>query len=212
MGFKMRKIAEEVKQEAIRLRIEERLGIDDIRHRTGLSVGTLSVLLRDYPLSKEEVFEKMSQSSLRNNPLRKYLPPVSGFARQLEGEKLGTGRKGRIAEAAVALRLARLGYEIWRSMFEGSKVDFAVTRPASQRFIRLQVKWARRAKYGRPHVTIPNGEGKKVRHFKREYSDFIVAYDMESDTAFVLPAEVCEGKWNKSCDEEYAEAWHLLGI
>ena len=43
-------------------------------------------------------------------------------------------------------------------------------------------------------------------------SDFIVAYDMETDTAFVVPAEVCEDKWSKSCDEQYAEAWHLLGI
>ncbi len=54
----MKKISQEVKQEALRLRVAERLGIDDIRRQTGLSVGTLSVLLRGYPLTDEEVKQK----------------------------------------------------------------------------------------------------------------------------------------------------------
>ncbi len=206
----MRRIADELKQEAIRLRLTERLGIDAIKQRTGLSVGTLSVLLRSYPLTLQEVREKKSRSAVQSNQNRKYTPDLSKVIAMVEGEELSTERKGRIAEAAIALRLAILGYEIWRSMFEGNKVDLAVSRSGDQKFVRLQVKWARRDTYGRPHFYIPNGGGRRIRHFKREYSDFIVAYDMESDTAFVIPAVVCEGKWHKTCDEQYAEAWYLL--
>ncbi len=57
-----------------------------------------------------------------------------------------------------------------------------------------------------------NGEHGKIRRLTRDRCDFVVAYDLETDTAFVIPVEVCEGKYYKACDEKYAEAWHLLGI
>jgi hypothetical protein len=206
----MKTIPTEVKQEAIRLRVEERLGIDEIRRLTGLSVGTLSMLLREYPLSSEEVQDKMSQSSRRNNPLRKYRPNLSKVAEMMAGQTLSTAQKGRAAEAAVAFRLAMLGYDVLRNMFEGSRVDFTVTRPGSDKYIRLQVKWAKRGIQGRPFFDTRNGEHGKVRRMSRETCDFVVAYDLETDTAFVIPVEKCEQVLSKSCDEEYAEAWHLL--
>ena len=208
----MRKIPVELKQQAIKLRLEERLGIDEIKQRTGLSVGTLSMLLREYPLSPEEVKDKMSQSSRRNNPLRKYQPEQSRFAAMVAGEHLSTARKGQIAEAAVAFRLAVLGYEVLRSIFEGSKVDFTVTRPGTEKYVRLQVKWAKRGVMGRPLFAPRNGEHGEIRHISHKYCDFVAAYDLETDTAFVIPVSSCEGMMYKTCDVKYAEAWHLLGI
>ena len=206
----MKKISHETRQEAIRLRVEERLGIDDIKERTGLSVGTLSMLLREYPLSRDEVRDKMSQSSRRNNPLRKYNPSPAKLVALVEGQELSTARKGRIAEAAVAFRLALMGYEILRDMFEGNRTDFTVTRSGSDKYVRLQVKWARRVTHGRPFFDTRNGEHGKIRHLNRQYCDFVVSYDLETDTAYVIPVQVCEGLTNKSCDEQYVEAWYLL--
>ena len=208
----MRKISAELKEEAIRLRLEERLGIDEIKQRTGLSIGTLSMLLRKYPLSPEEVKEKMSRSALRSNPVRKYSTEQSKFAAMVDGESLSTERKGQLAEAAVAYRLALLGYEVWRSVFEGNRVDFLVARPGVDRYLRLQVKWAKRGEEGRPFVELRNGEHGKIRYVSRASCDFVIGYDLESDTAFVTPVELCEGRSSKSCEETYTEAWHLLGI
>jgi len=203
-------IPNEVKELAIRLRREERLSIDDIQAITGLSVGTLSVLLKPYPLTKDEVRTKMSESALRNNPLRKYNPEPSKILQMVADEELSTERKGRIAEAAVMFRLAVLGYDVLRSVFEGLSVDCFAYRAESDKTVRLQVKWARREKHGRPLFQVCNGEKNKFRC--KERFDFFVGYDLETDTAFVVPAELCEGKRLKACDEEYAEAWHLLGI
>lgn len=202
----------ERKQEAIRLRREERLSLDEICARTGISVGTLSVLLRDDPLSEDEVKAKMTQSALRNNSLRKYNPEPSKFARLVEGQDLSTERKGQIAEAAVLFRLVLHGYEVSKALFDGSKVDWLVSRRGGTQFVRVQVKWARRGEMGRPLIVLRNGEHGKVRHISRHYCDVVVGYDLECDTAFVIPINLCEGLQAKSCDEQCAEAWHLLGI
>ncbi len=201
-------IPPEVKAEAIRLRVEERLSIDEIKAKTGLSVGTLSTLLRDLPLSSEEVFQKMSSSSVRNNPLRAYNPKQSQLAQALAGEQLTRERKGRIAETAVLLRLVARGYEVWHSQFDCHRVDWLVSRPAGDKYVRIQVRWARRQKWGRPLFMT----SKKNRSpLDKSVCDFVVGYDLETDTAFVYPVEKV-GQTLQSCNPEYAEAWHLLGI
>ena len=207
-----KKIPDEVKQEAVRLRTEERLGLEQIKRRTGLSKGTLSGLLRDIPLTVDEIRRRVSQATLRANASRRHRSNRSKFAQMVDGKDLSTERKGQIAEAAVWLRLILLGYEIRRSLFEGSRDDCLVSRPGVERRIRLQVKWARQFEEGRPMFAVCNGEHGKIRRLTRDYCDFVVAYGLESDTAFVIPVEVCEGKYYKACDEKYAEAWHLLSI
>jgi hypothetical protein len=128
------------------------------------------------------------------------------------GQPLSTERKGQIAEAAVLYRLALLGYEVWRANFEGNQVDWLVSRAGLSKHIRLQVKWAKRDKQGRPLFQVSRGDGARVRYLSQAQCDFVVGYDLETDTAFVTPIQVCEGKRVKACDPEYAEAWHLLGI
>lgn len=205
-------IPDEKKREAIRLRVEERLSLDEIEKRMGISRGTLSPLLKEYPLTDEELHERRARGFNKLNKERgKYTPVLSKFMGWITGKRLSTDRKGQIAEAAVLLRLRFLDYEILMPS-ENSRMDFVVTRPDSSEFVRLQVKWARRADEGRPFVNLRNGEGKHIRRVSRATCDFIIGYDMETDTAYVMPISDCEGKNAKSCDEQYAEAWHLLGI
>jgi transcriptional regulator with XRE-family HTH domain len=45
------------KKEALRLRLEEHLSLEQISQRTGLAKSTLSVALRDHPLTKERIDE-----------------------------------------------------------------------------------------------------------------------------------------------------------
>src|SRR5262249_14869544 len=134
----------------------------------------------------------------------------SKYAAWVQGEVLDRRRKGQITEAAVLFRLALLGYEVWRSEFDCNGVDWLVSRPGGHSRVRLQVRWARRAKYGRPAFnTLKRGRMRQT--LSDSDCDFVVAYDLETDTAFVCPvgevaANLC------SCKRRYAEAWTLLGI
>lgn len=161
-------------------------------------------------MSDEEISERLSQHAAQVNSARRYNPEKSKFAAQLDGDELTTARKGQIAEAAVRYRLVALGYQVWKADFEGSRVDLLVNRPGVEKYVRLQVKWAKRADQGRPCFSLRNGEGGKIRRFTRVDCDFVVGYDLETDTAFVVPIQICEGKNSKSCDEQFAEAWDLL--
>src|SRR5581483_9532819 len=141
-------ISDRNKQEAIRLRVDERLGLDEIAKRTGISIGTLSNLLREYPLSDQEISDKKADSARRSNQQRKYVPILSKLGQLVAGRDLSTSQKGQIAEDAVRLRLRVLGYEILLPP-ENSRADIAISRSNSQRLLRLQVKWARRERWGR---------------------------------------------------------------
>lgn len=65
-----RHIPDALKARAVTLRVQERLGIDAIRDATGLSVGTLSTLLRDYPLSASEVAAARTAGRVKVNETR----------------------------------------------------------------------------------------------------------------------------------------------
>jgi hypothetical protein len=205
-------IPDDKKREAIRLRVEERLSLNEIARRTGISKASLSTLLSDHPLSQDELHERRARGFNNLNKDRvKYNPVTSKFMAWISGKHLGTDKKGQIAEAAVLLRLRMLDYEIITPA-ENSRWDYGVTRSNSKSFIRLQVKWARRDENGRPYVNLRNGEANRIRRVSHATCDFVIGYDLETDTAFVIPIESCDGKSGKSCDEEYAEAWHLLKI
>lgn len=204
-------ISDRERNKAIHLRVEERLGLDEIVNRTGISQGALSKILRDYPLTSQEVNDRKTTAARQSNHRRKYTPTLSKLAQLIAGRKLTTIQKGQIAEDAVRLRLRALGYEILVPP-ENSRADLVITRFDSDRLVRLQVKWARRERWGRPYVNLRNSDGAKIRRVSRKTCDLVIGYDVETDTAYVMPISVCEGTNTKSCDERYAEAWHLVDI
>lgn len=200
------------KREAIRLRVEERLSLNEIAKQTGIAKSTLSLFLKDYPLSDDELHERRARGFNNLNKNRvKYNPVQSKFMAWIKGKSLSTDKKGQIAEAAVLLRLRFLDFQVFTTP-ENSRTDFVVSRSDLTKLVRLQVKWARRDDFGRPAVKLTTGEGKTIRLVTKETCDFVIGYDLETDTAFVMPIQICEGKKLKSCDEQYSEAWHLLGI
>ena len=204
-------IPSRVKLEAIRLRVEQRLGLRAICKRTGLSKGTASVLLRKFPLNEGEVRERRASAADQTNAARvRYAPELSGIARLVAGQRLSGARKGRIAEAAVLLRLTLFGFEAWRDAFEGNPVDWLVTRPGISRYVRLQVRWAKHRKCGRPYVSARASSSHK--ELTLDTCDFLVGYDLETDTAFVIPVAERPGKTVQCCRPEWAEAWYLLGL
>lgn len=205
-----RRITTELKAQALGLRREHRMSLEEIRQATGLSKGSLSALLRDEPLSDPELRERRSASAANSNKQRRYAPEASKFQQLVAGERLGTERKGHIAEAAVLFRLALLGYEVWRSGFECHPIDWLVGKPGAKRRVGIQVRWATRDDTGRPYCNLKKQSG--ARRMNTEDCDFVAAYDLETDTVFVMPIEDVYQLASKSCDERYAEAWDLLGL
>jgi hypothetical protein len=106
--------------------------------------------------------------------------------------------------------LVLLGYEVWHDAFEGNRVDWLVTRPGFRRYLRLQVRWAKRGKRGRPYISTRRAGG--MIELTKEDCDFLIGYDLETDTAFVFPVAERPHRRQQHCRPAFAEAWHLLEL
>src|SRR5512147_1320800 len=97
-------------------------------------------------------------------------------------------RKGNVAESAVLLRLAILGLPTYISPFDGDGVDAVVL--VGDTFKKVAVRWAGKGTHGLPTVSLRKSDGRNAqKRFDRSDFDFIVGYDLYSDTAYVWSHE-----------------------
>jgi transcriptional regulator with XRE-family HTH domain len=203
----------ELSQEAIRLRVEERLSLREIAEVTGASKGSLSGWLKPYPLTEEERSLRQKTAN-RYVPLKKDRGEVSKFFQAIQGRELSRLQKAKIAEAAVALRLVVHGFEVYGSMFDGDKPDWVVQVPETGKIHTIQVRWATAGQHGLPKIGLKCTVGHCVqqRYADGDF-DFIVGYDLYSDTAFVYSAEeVALLKATVSMNWDHAERWDKLRL
>lgn len=210
----------ELKAEAIRLRVEKRMSLNEIQQGTGASKGVLSLWLRDYPLSLEERHSRWSANTKRLNAKRgaKERPSTSdGFVARhirtaLENDRLDREAKGRIAEAAVLLRLAILGMRVFGPVFYGAKEDWIVGGQIGGKLAKIQVKWAATASVGLPTISLRCSDGsRKHRTYDAVDFDFVVGYDGHSDAAYVLSQpEVSEYAAAVTVSKSSLERWDKL--
>jgi hypothetical protein len=188
-------------KEAIRLRVEERLGLEEIHRRTGIAKSTLSVKLKPYPLSPEELSERMSLSANTlnvNHPLYDSAPEV--FRMRPERSK---AERRTDAVAAVAKSLAAHGYTM---VSDGSEVHMRFLVENAELVVR--VRTAQQGKVGRPRVTSADrlASGSYVA-FSEEQCDVIAAVDPTSGHVFVIP--IAKTRKETVCHEAYVNAWPL---
>jgi hypothetical protein len=202
-------IKPELKAEAIRLRIEERLSQEAITKKLKISSGSCSLWLRAFPLTEEEIRERNSHPKRRNSdgypPSKKLWGAASKHYRKIDD----TNQKGQIAETAVAFRLALHGLDAYRAT--GTKFDFIVS--AKGRLVTLQVKWARitPTKPGLPSAPIRCSHGRKAtRKYVTGEFDFLVVYNLYDDTAYIFPAAEVIHKTSVSIRPDAAERWELI--
>lgn len=200
-----------LKVEALRLRVEDRLSLREIREKLGVSKGTLSVWLRDHPLTEAE--KQARRGPMPPRPHKRYDPGPASKYQQMVCKDLSSEQKGQIAEAAVLYRLVLLGWTPSRPVFEGHKADWFVE--VNRSVISLQVKWARTLKSGgSPLVSIttsgPNSSNKRCRYTRGDF-DYLIGYDLWRDEAHVFSWEDLEGhKRNISCNPSSCEAWDKI--
>ena len=177
------------KEQAIRLRVDYRLSLDEIAIQVKASRGALSLWLRDYPLTPEEMKARRRKNVPKST--RKPRSEKSALHQTVQswGTTLSTDTKGRIAESAVALRLVVRGFSVFRSMFEGDTCDLVVRCPSGC-LAKLQVKWVKRKVQGLPMVNVTRSNGLPYRQGD---IDFLVGYDLYSDAAYVFSWSEFEG-------------------
>lgn len=199
------------RSKAIRLRIEERLSLTEIQKLVPVSKGTLSVWLRDYPLNEVELAARrlangQISAEKRRRENGKAGEPSSWF-RIANTTPLASDQKGRIAEAAILFRLVVHGFTVLRSVFEGHTTDWLVETRG--RLLRVQVKWARQGPHGKPIVSLRSSASKTT--YTRADFDFLVGYDLFSDTAHVFSWEdIGSNTAAVTVVPGSLEAWHKL--
>lgn len=209
----MGKVNPEVKAEAIRLRVEERLSMGEIATLTGAAKASLSLWLKPHPLTIEE-------KSARSKTAKRYITPKkdrgeeSKYHKAVTWQELSRQRKGKIAEAAVLFRLALYGFDVYMSVSDGDKADWLVEVPKTGKLIKLQVRSVCSFKHGLPGVllTCTEGHGRR-RRYERSDFDFIAGYCLFNDTAYVFSFdEVAQNKTFVAISEKHAEQWDKLRL
>ncbi len=204
----------DLKAEAIRLRIEERLSLREIAVITGAAKGSLSLWLKSHQLTEEE-------KKLRSKTAKRYIAPKKAHSAESQYNKavvwqnLSNQHKGRIAEAAIFFRLALHGFKTYTSVFDGDKVDCLVHVPENGEIFKLQIRCVHSpSRHGLPVVRLKCMEGhKQCRRYKEGEFDFIVGYYLFNDTAYVFSSdEVNRHKTYITISEKYAERWDKLRI
>lgn len=178
------------KTQAVYLRVERRLSIKEIASQLDISKSTVSLWLREHPLTDEERQVRQSANGIRQGGWNKKDRGTQSKFHQLVGdETLDNPRKARIAESAVLFRLALHGFNIHAPLFDGDRSDWVVENPRTGRLSRIQVRWVHEQSrgHGLPTVLLKCYEGHSG---KRKYADsecdVIVGYDLFTDTAYVF--------------------------
>ena len=199
-------------EECIRLRKEKRMSFPEISALHGVSFGTLNYWLKPYPLTKEEQKERRKKRIYKT----KDRGEVSKFWQAINCQNLTRLQKSKIAESAVLFRLVLHGFIPYRSIFDGDKVDWFVEVPETGKKWKIQVRWTKGNKNKKelPRISLICIDGHSTqRKFKEGEFDFIVGYDLYTDTAYVFSfEEVLHLSCAVTIRKEAAEAWDKLRV
>lgn len=205
--------SKETRLEAIRLRTDERMSLREICRALPVSKATLSGWLRPYPLTDSEVAERRSRTRPRKEKEGVKESETYKVAVQAGMADFTTLQKSRISESAVLFRLALNGWSPYASMFDGEKYDWVVD--IGQRLVKLQVKTARRRGKNSPTVSLRCADGNcsRSRRYQRGEFDYLVGYDIVTDTAYVWSEdEVSHLSSAVTVTENAREAWSKLNM
>lgn len=198
------------------LRLKKRMSIESIAKELNVSKGSVSVWLRDIPLTPEEKHSRYVENGKNSKfRIRKLTPKIisSKFFNWVK-KPLNNNQKGKIAESAAILRLTVLQYNVYKSVFDGEKIDIVTQTLDGMGFLKLQVRWAFKAKHGSSTISITCSNGRRnSRRYQDNEFDFIIGYEFETDTCYVYSKnDIKHLKRQVSLNESNKEAWDKLLI
>lgn len=195
----MKKTAPEIVAECIRLRCQERLPLSAIGERTGVSQGTLSVMLRPYPLNDDELAAFKEKSLAKARAMRvttikaqeRRTRDPSQIYKVAASCNLSTTQKGRIGEIVVILRLACRGISAMIHPNPAGSVDVIIVENST--VVRLQVKTL--MEKDEKGISLERRKSSKNRfRYDTGDFDFIVGYYMKEDCCYVISEEETFGR------------------
>jgi len=202
------------------LRKEKHLSYNEIHKVTGIPFSTIQGYVHDIPLPKKVLKEKLVTGQKNSTPKRK-TPDKSKLYKLSNNAVFTNNEKGKIAEAAVLLRLCIQKLVVFGSVFDGDKADWIIDSPKQNKRYRIQVRWAsipkQNGKYiGRPKIKLvcmgprTNGDYIETR-FKEGDFDFIIGYHFETDMACIYSWDEIKNHCSMvSFKEDAIEAWHKI--
>lgn len=196
------------KDKVIQLRVENRLSYREIQKRTGVARSTLNLWLQSYPLSPEEKTAKSRENWGEGGHNKKSHGPPSKFWEAVDPDDVESQRKANISEAAVFFRLTLHGFHPYGSVFDGDKADWIVETPDHKKIWRIQVRSTFLKKQGLPRISLRKARSGR---FNPEEFDFLVGYDLYSDTAYIFSEkEISNLKASVSVKNSAAERWDKM--
>jgi len=206
----------EKKLEAQRLAIGLRSqgkSVKAIAKELSVSPGSISIWVRGVQLTTEQRGILRSQPRQRTLSSKKMsrMGNESKYHKRVAHEELTRERKARIAEAAILFRLALHDLIAYSSPFDGDKTDWLVENSQGH-LLKVQLRWTKGNKQGLPNIPLRCSDGRKhQRRYNDNELDFMVGYDLYTDTAYVMSRDELKGyKAAISIQEEFAEAWGKL--
>lgn len=188
------------------------LSFNAIQRELGISKSTLSYMLRDIELLPEQRARLAAAPHInKRGRLLKTRPHESKYASTAKDPKLDNNQKGRVAEAAIAFRLAIHKIQAFFPASGSSPFDCVAYVNAT--FYKLQIRWARNSQStGLPYVRLTRSAGRnKTRRYSDADFDFLIGYDLTSDTAYVWScADLRSKNWCVSVSSDTAERWDKL--
>jgi transposase-like protein len=203
--------SDEIRNECVRLRVEERVSTAAIHRKTGVSVSTLKGWLKTYPLDSSELLShKREHVEFLASQKKKPRGEESRLYRLSESSNLSPSQRGNLAEAAVLVRLIAAGHTPLRGVFEGNKSDWLV--PVGGKTLRVQVKLAYKSRQGVPVVPLRSASQKKP--YQVGEVDILVGFDLLTDTCYVWTwGEIANRLCGVSVCPEAEERWDkILGV
>ena len=175
----------ELKAEAIRLRQQERLSLEVIADRLGVSQSGCSYWLRDYPLTKEEISAR--------NKLPKQYPNRITPTPYINSSTQTTESKGSVALMHFLLRAAEKGV-VTSIPTQSARYDVVVD--VGGVLSRVQVKYAGGQEASGSFTVKVNsiGHSKKRKNYTPDQVDYIAAFSPATGKVYLLPAVVWAGK------------------
>lgn len=200
-----------LKARCIALRIKKRLSLREIYEATGAPKGSLSAWLKPYPLTEEE--KKKRVIIRRQGGWRKDRGVASKYY-EMALKPLSKTCKARAAEAAVLFRMVLVDFKVFGSPFDGEKEDWVVLVPGKNAFVKVQVRSAKEGKHGLPFFSLRCSDGRrKARKLRDDEVDFLVGYNLFTDTAYVWSwEELKDRKATITIHPDALERWDKMCI
>lgn len=200
----------ELKTECIRLRVEESKSFLDIIAMTGVSKGSLSAWLKPHPLP-DAIVKERQKAVIRYRTPKKNRGEESTIHQMTKTRNLDANQRSKVSELAVALRMTAMGFEVFGAMSDGTKADWVVLIPSTNKVWKIQVKLTRPGENGMPLIILKCSQNSKK--YTREEVDFFVGYDLFTDTAYVWSwAEVEHLTTSVTIHPDAMERWDKLEI